>query len=328
MPDHKTTLPSKAVLMQQNDQHQTLTFDETVSLIQKQLTSKGQTLAGAIRERSLYFRVSLLGGCNLKCTFCHNEGAPTTGTIDRTICNAAIKEAFNLGFRRVQFTGGEPLLHPKVADFISDARGIFDNVGITTNGTRLNQKIDDLIEAGITRIHISLQSETLREAGKDRLWGTPVWLEKILELSSRGYFSLRLNLPVPSDEILSAQTFLSEIAPFGNDIEVFSILPSYSSDAYPLEQLHSIVRAENSRRQKQSLRGIVSIRGYRPPIGLRCGNCASFSLCREQSHSLRLGADHFLRPCLATRQWDIKVTLEDLHNQMREATLLALDYIW
>lgn len=304
-------------------------FEDAISLVEQRLGSKGQTLEQAICERNLYFRVSLLGGCNLRCAFCHNEGAPNKGTIDKYFCYTAIKCASNLGFKRIQFTGGEPLLHPQVEEFVSEARNSFGDVGVTTNGTYIDQKLDRLIEAGITRIHISLQAEALRDSGSTTTWGVPVWLKRVLVLASNNLFILRLNLPVPSNELKQAKAFLSEMALFGNDIQVFSILPSSSDSAsYPLDLLELIVREENHRRHVHRQRGSVTMRGYRPPTGFRCTTCSSYKLCREQSHSLRLGADHILRPCLATRQWDIPATNEYLDSQMRQAALLALDYTW
>jgi hypothetical protein len=48
----------------------------------------------------------------------------------------------------------------------------------------------------------------------------------------------------------------------------------------------------------------------------------------EQSHSLRLGADLVLRPCLATRHWDAPLRASAINESVTEAALLALDYRW
>ena len=58
--------------------------------IHNRLAERGHTLNDAIAERSLYFRISLVGACNLSCPFCHNEGAPTTGKIKREDVDEAI----------------------------------------------------------------------------------------------------------------------------------------------------------------------------------------------------------------------------------------------
>jgi len=297
--------------------------------IKRRLDESGKTISEAIAERKLYFRISLVSHCNLACPFCHNEGAPLRGRLDLAFATEAIKAAAGVGFTRVQFTGGEPLLHPQVAEFVGSARSIVADVGITTNGTFLEKHLDSLVQNRLTRLHISLQVEPLEMAGKNGVWGVPEWLISALDLAAKRAFLLRLNLPVPSNSLPKAKGFLEELAPYGCDIKTFSILPEGATrnGLYPLEELIEIVEVENRRRSEAGQIGTVQLRGYRPPTGIRCRTCPDQSRCKEQSHSLRLGADRMLRPCLATRAWD-SVLEGSFEPQIRNATLLALDYRW
>lgn len=300
--------------------------------IKSQLQARGLTIAQAISQRELYFRVSLTGNCDLGCVFCHNEGAPRKGYLDLAFGVKAMAEAFGLGFRRVQFTGGEPLLHPQVVQFVQEGRKIFQDVGITTNGTHLLDKVEALACAEITAVHVSLQMETLREFGSGDNWGVPSWLEPVSQYSLQGRFGLRLNLPVPAMEMAQARRFLEDISVFGCDVGVFSILPNDNdvsgSMLYPIHELESLACIENDRRRRVGLPGVIHLRGYKPPDGIRCGACESMSSCREVSHSMRLGADRVLRPCLASRAWDVFVSERNMKAEMEGATLLALDYVW
>jgi GTP 3',8-cyclase len=303
---------------------------QEVELINRRLAERGETLASAIRERSLYFRVSLLGSCNLSCPFCHNEGGPKKGKLDLGFALRAILAARDLGFERVQFTGGEPLLHPLVAVFVARSREIMDDVGITTNGTYLSAKLAPLVAAGLCRIHVSLQSESLRVQPHAGRWTIPNWLGPVLDLGRDGVLKVRLNLPVPLSDLEMARTFLVELAPFHCDVNLFAILPQGdrgvgSNSSIDLERLAA---DENERRRSHLIDGRILVRGYRPPTGIRCADCGERDLCKEQSHSLRLGADSVLRPCLASRRWDIKITDENLRSGLEEATALAIDYTW
>ena len=57
--------------------------------------------------------------------------------------------------------------------------------------------------------------------------------------------------------------------------------------------------------------------------------CEAYAGCKEQSRSLRLGADRVLRPCLASRKWDIAFVHPDsLGQNLSEAALLSIDYTW
>lgn len=298
------------------------------SNILKRLTDNGKTISDVIEEKKLYFRVSLVGNCNLNCEFCHNEGAPYNGKLNLSFGLNAIKTARSLGFKRVQFTGGEPLLHSQVLEFIHNSKQIVPDVGITTNGILLKKFIKHLSEAGITRIHISLQVESLTgKNGNDR-WKVPHWLEPILEYSKKEAFILRLNLPVPHNKLKEAMMFLKEIAPFQCSIKLLSVLPSNKDQqfSYPLKEIAEIARAENMRRQKNGCQGIISVREYFPPSGIRCQSCPSYRSCQEMSRSLRLGSDGILRPCLATRRWDSPLHEKNMLESIEEAALFAIDF--
>lgn len=91
------------------------------------------------------------GGCDLRCPFCHNSQLvlhPAFSPIDE-------EEVFSLLRRRkgildgVAITGGEPLLHPGIADFISEIRKIGDfGIKLDTNGTHPD-RLRALIDAGL-----------------------------------------------------------------------------------------------------------------------------------------------------------------------------------
>jgi len=303
--------------------------EEVLAAVRGRLDERKMTLAEAIAERDLYFRVSLVGACNLSCAFCHNEGAPKEGKVKLEDVDVAIDAAVHAGFTRVQFTGGEPLLRPDVAEFVRLGRSYVDDVGVTTNGVYLPRRIDSLIDAGLARMHVSLQTESLIAAGSEQRWGIPPWLGPTVELASGGAFRLRVNLPVPADTLPQAEAFLHAVTSVGIDVKVFAVLPEgeVREEEYPLDRLEEMVERVNDSRREGD-RGSVLLRGYRPPEGVRCPTCPDRSRCMEQSHSLRLGADLTLRPCLATRGWDSSFDLGSAQGTVTEAALLALDYRW
>jgi molybdenum cofactor biosynthesis enzyme MoaA len=296
--------------------------------IRENLQKVRSSVRELIRERELYFRISVTGACNLSCQFCHNEGGPQNGVMTPEIAEAAIVSAVSLGFTRIQFTGGEPLLRKDISEFVKRAKRYVEDIGITTNGTYLLRELDKLVESGISRIHVSLQTESLVEAGSEKCWGIPDWLLPTITRARSGEFILRLNLPVPADAMTETERFLILLEDYRCDIKVFSVLPEggVSNLVYPLGDLESLVEGVNHRRDVRSISGKVLLRGFRPPAGIRCPTCDERLRCREQSHSLRLGADLVLRPCLASRAWDIPLQLNSEDEVLLESTLLALDY--
>ncbi len=87
--------------------------------------------------------------CNLRCSHCYAEAGPALArdaamSYDNWI--NVLRQAFDLGCRSVQFTGGEPTLCPELPRLLSAAREIgFECVEVYTNGTNLNQNLRDAL---------------------------------------------------------------------------------------------------------------------------------------------------------------------------------------
>lgn len=293
----------------------------------QQLRDKSISIKDAIRTSGLYFRVSVVGACNLACAFCHNEGGPRKGRIDSSLLSVALCAAKTVGFRRVQFTGGEPLVHPGLAAIVTQARQMFDDVGVTSNGVYAPRQLEPIVRAGVTRLHISLQYESLELASTEGRWGSPNWLKFILDAATNGPFSLRLNMPVPRGCEGKAAAFLAEMRPIGCDVLIFSILPTDAcSDESGIDELQHLAHQENTERARFGVAGRIALRSYKAPLGIRCETCLTRTLCREQSHSLRLGVDGVLRPCLASRDWDFLLDRNNVNASLKTGALLALDF--
>jgi len=91
--------------------------------------------------------------CDLACPFCFREYYATPDKlIDPSFCYDLIDQAAELGVPSIKFNWrGEPLLHPKLPDFISYAKskGILETI-INTNATTLSEKrAIQIIESGL-----------------------------------------------------------------------------------------------------------------------------------------------------------------------------------
>lgn len=95
--------------------------------------------------------------CNMNCSFCHGHSrAP----------HRMSKEEFEFILGKLtQHTKyiyyhlmGEPLTHPLLPDFIKLAGEYGYKSIITTNGTLLNKRKDELLSAGVHKVNISLHS--------------------------------------------------------------------------------------------------------------------------------------------------------------------------
>ena len=109
-------------------------------------------------------RVSLTDRCNLRCTYCMPaEGLPwlpsdTLLTDDELV--RVVRVAVDLGVEDVRFTGGEPLLRPRLPEIV---RGIASHpsgpkTSVTTNGIGLGKVAQALKDAGLHRVNVSLDT--------------------------------------------------------------------------------------------------------------------------------------------------------------------------
>lgn len=110
-------------------------------------------------------RISLIDKCNLRCTYCMPADGMAWLRKDRLLTAAEAVRIADLGVRvfgvrDVRFTGGEPLVRHDLADIIAGVRRLHPEVpiSITTSGIGLDKRIDDLRNAGLTRVNVSLDT--------------------------------------------------------------------------------------------------------------------------------------------------------------------------
>ncbi len=130
-----------------------------------------------------YLRISLTDHCNLRCVYCMPEDMtfrPKAELMQDDEILLLTQLFANLGFDKIRLTGGEPTLRAnivKIVRGISTTKGI-STVTMTTNGLLLGKLAQDLAEAGLARVNISI--DTLDPTKFKRLtrWGK---VEQVLE---------------------------------------------------------------------------------------------------------------------------------------------------
>ncbi|MDO5670464.1 MAG: GTP 3',8-cyclase MoaA [Corynebacterium sp.] len=181
------------------------------------------TLTDRFGRTARDLRVSLTDRCNLRCTYCMPaeglEWLPTQDTLsDAEVIRLITIAVRDLGIRQVRFTGGEPLLRKSLAEIIATTTQLRTDEGrspataLTTNGLGLDKRLAELIDAGLHRVNISLDTldpeRYLRLTRRDRL---PDVLRSIDAVLAAGLHPLKLNtvvMPgVNEDDILPLAHF-------------------------------------------------------------------------------------------------------------------------
>lgn len=175
-------------------------------------------LTDPFNRRIEYLRLSVTDRCDLRCTYCLPEGFKdfeepahwlSFDEIERVVA------AFTrLGVARVRLTGGEPLLRarlPQLAQRLKRLPGLSD-LSLSTNATQLDKHAQALVQAGVSRINVSLdslQAERIQQiTGRDVL---PKILAGLAAGKQAGLSPIKINMVVMpgvnDDEIDAMVTF-------------------------------------------------------------------------------------------------------------------------
>lgn len=108
-------------------------------------------------------RVSLTAACKYACTYCVPDGKRLVAAQDELSAEAMVRGVAYLieaaGIERLRITGGEPLVSPKLELFLRGVSQLgLSDISLTSNGQLLPRKLPLLLECGIRRLNISLDT--------------------------------------------------------------------------------------------------------------------------------------------------------------------------
>jgi cyclic pyranopterin phosphate synthase len=148
-----------------------------------------------------YLRVSVTDRCDFRCSYCMSEHMTflpkkdllSLEELDR-VCSAFVAK----GVHKLRITGGEPLMRKNILWLFRAlsrhlGSGALDEVTLTTNGSQLPKYAQELKDAGVRRINISL--DTLRP---DRFkaitrWGDFSQVMAGIEAAEKAGLAIKLN---------------------------------------------------------------------------------------------------------------------------------------
>jgi len=111
-----------------------------------------------------YMRLSVTDRCNLRCQYCMpEEGIAKLDHKDILSYEELLvlsTASVQVGIEKIRVTGGEPLVRNGIIDFLKKLSLIpgLRQLVLTTNGVLLKEMAEDLLDAGVQRLNISLDS--------------------------------------------------------------------------------------------------------------------------------------------------------------------------
>ncbi|MBL4758341.1 MAG: GTP 3',8-cyclase MoaA [Rhizobiales bacterium] len=148
-----------------------------------------------------YLRVSVTDRCDFRCVYCMSENMTflpkknvlSLEELDR-MCSAFVAK----GVRKLRITGGEPLVRRGIMSLFHALgrhlkSGDLDELTLTTNGSQLPKYADELYEAGVRRINVSVDTIDPDKFHDITRWGS---LEKVmagLEAAEKAGLQIKIN---------------------------------------------------------------------------------------------------------------------------------------
>ena len=247
-----------------------------------------------------HLRLSVTSRCNLNCIYCHKEGDSSKDEMNVEEIEKICRAFYELGVRKIKITGGEPLIRDDIIEIIARMPP-FDDISLVTNGTLLAKRAQELKEAGLNRINISL--DTLKEDKYKLITGKRLLkraIEGIYAAYDAGLKPIKLNMVIlkgiNDDEIDDLLNFASS---FNNDhinviLQVIEVvgLQDYRYELSKIEERYEkiaekvIVRELHNR--KQYIFKNKAIEFVRPFHKEFCMHCTR----------IRVTCDGKIKPCL------------------------------
>lgn len=285
-----------------------------------------------------YLRISLVDRCNFRCTYCMPEDAdihyaPSPQLLTPAELLTLLRRVFiPLGFTRFRLTGGEPLIHPQVVELVRSISQWPEtqDLAMTTNGFLLAEKAQDLYDAGLRRLNISLDSldpdifdRIIGNRGQSR-WPA-VW--KSIQTAYRvGFNPLKLNvvvIPGVNDHEILDLAALSidrewhvrfiEFMPIGNH-DLFHDRGWINSEALR-QRIRDRWGLTTAQVRGNGPADVFQIPGAKGTLGFISQMSECFC---DRCNRMRLSADGWLRPCLLNETGQI-----DLRSQLRQGIAIG-----
>lgn len=128
------------------------------------MSDQDKTLVDTYGRVHRDMRVSLTDRCSLRCNYCmpadFADWIPGDQLLTTDELLLVLDVATELGIEQVRLTGGEPLLRPDVVDVVRRIYALphAPKISLTSNGLRLPQMAQQLADAGMERVNISLDT--------------------------------------------------------------------------------------------------------------------------------------------------------------------------
>ncbi|HJV46257.1 MAG TPA: GTP 3',8-cyclase MoaA [Bacillota bacterium] len=226
------------------------------------MNNKREKVVDLLQRPLRDLRISVTDKCNFRCTYCMPaelfgpdfQFMPKERLLTFEEITRLVKIFSELGVEKIRITGGEPLMRKKLDELvrmINTVPGI-DDIAMTTNGSLLTDHIQQLKDAGLKRVTVSLDSLDVGRFGQ--INGRGYKVEDILEGIE---FASKLGLDVKINMVVQKGVNDQDILPMakyfyekGQTLRFIEFMDVGNSNGWKLDQvvpsreIHDLIHAQ------------------------------------------------------------------------------------
>lgn len=280
-----------------------------------------------------YLRVSVTDRCNFRCKYCvpsHDFDMMSHQDILRyEDLIFAINTFAELGINKIRVTGGEPLVRKNISFFMKEITQIngIEEVTLTTNGSLLSRFADDIYNAGIKRINISLDSlKKDRYANITGGFDLDTVIDGLKAAKSARLSPIKINAVAikgfNDDEIIDFCHFAAD-----NDVNVrfIEFMPIGNSVDWKKDNIITGDEILDRISKQFTVKPIKRLKNAGPAVNYQLSNGAKIGVITPISNhfcsdcdKLRLTSDGKIRPCLLS---DNEIDISEFIKQKDQKAL-------
>ncbi|KRW62126.1 GTP 3',8-cyclase MoaA [Pseudomonas sp. TTU2014-080ASC] len=281
-------------------------------------------------------RLSLTAACNYACGYCVPDGKRLVAAQDELSADVLVRAVSYLiesaGIERLRITGGEPLVSPKLEGLLRGVSQLgLEDISLTSNGQLLARKLPLLVECGIRRLNISLDTldpQRFREIARG---GDLASVLEGLRLAREAGLKIKINMvPLRGQNLDQVMPMLDYCIDNGFELRFIELMrmghlshdyAGFKRQFVGLDELLEQISQHYQYTQAEAAVDATAIRYQivgRGFFGVIANESVPF--CRTCSR-LRLSSTGWLHGCLSSTQ---RHFIGDLLNEPRHIALPAL----
>jgi len=175
-----------------------------------------------------YVGFPLVRACPLRCRYCGigaEAAASDVATVDLRTLRQWAESSLRLGIRKFRLTGGEPLLHPEIAEILSYFSNLDATCTLNTAAFLIDRRTD-IFEGLGPSLTVICSLDALDETRFDRITGSRGWYKptiKGIQFLARLRLLKRLNMMVIKENVDAIQDMIQFCSALGCNLKISDI---------------------------------------------------------------------------------------------------------